>query len=73
MFDLREPHGAYMAQGIGVSQREAQHHYIRPREGETVFRSGLSTIATTMGEKMAEAKKNSWPRGKDASGETAFG
>lgn len=31
MFDLREPHGAYMAQGIGVRQGEAQNHDIGPR------------------------------------------
>lgn len=30
MLDLRKPHGAYVAQGIGISQREAKHHYVRP-------------------------------------------
>lgn len=36
MLDLWEPHGANMAQGIGISQREAKHHDIRPtrEEGE---------------------------------------
>lgn len=34
MLDLREPHGAYMAQGIGISQREAKHHYVRPEGKE---------------------------------------
>lgn len=32
MLDLRKPHGANVAQGIGISQREAQHHNIRPTE-----------------------------------------
>lgn len=30
MLDLRKPHGANMAQGVGISQREAEYHYIRP-------------------------------------------
>lgn len=34
VLDLREPHGADVAQGIGISQREAKHHYIRPGERE---------------------------------------
>lgn len=29
VLDLWEPHGAYVAQGIGISQREAKHHYVR--------------------------------------------
>lgn len=33
VLDLRKPHGAYMAQGIGISQREAEHHHIRPARG----------------------------------------
>lgn len=34
VLDLREPHGADMAQGVGIGQREAQHHYIGPGGGE---------------------------------------
>lgn len=32
VLDLREPHGADVAQGVGISQREAKHHYVRPAE-----------------------------------------
>lgn len=32
VLDLLEPHGADVAQGVGVCQREAQHHDIGPTE-----------------------------------------
>lgn len=46
MLDLREPHGADMAQGIGISQREAQNHDIRPRGEETAIKPSMSDIAS---------------------------
>lgn len=49
-----------MAQGIGVSQREAQNHHIRPREGDMVFK--FRTVTREMGDtarrKMAEPKQS---------------
>jgi len=33
VLDLREPHGAHVAEGVGVGQREAQHHHVRPGPG----------------------------------------
>lgn len=33
VLDLREPHSADMAQGVGIGQREAQHHDIGPASG----------------------------------------
>lgn len=34
MLDLRVPHGLHMVERVGVGDREAQYHHIRP-EGET--------------------------------------
>lgn len=64
MLDLRKPHGAYMAQGIGISQREAKHHYIRPTgEGgrEKVSISCTYNITTEMIDKVGKR----WQRRSD--------
>lgn len=40
VLDLREPHSADMAQGVGIGQREAQHHYIGPVSWELREKNG---------------------------------
>lgn len=49
MLDLREPHGADVAQGIGISQREAKHHYIRPKRVERKNKSLLHVVTEYQG------------------------
>ena len=43
MLDLRKPHGADMAQGVGIGQGEAQHHHVRPGENGTGTRDNASS------------------------------
>ncbi len=64
MLDLWEPHGAYMAQGVGISQREAKHHYVRPtrRAGRgKLFISGSRNITA----KIIDKKGKIWQRRVD--------
>lgn len=43
--DLRQPHRRAVAQGLGVTDREAQQHYIRPKKrNDYSYHSSLLTV-----------------------------